>query len=63
MIVKSNKNIEDIEIKNPKIINGFDFSVDFFIGKFVDEDKFLSLSLAKRFEKGLFTLKINLFNH
>ena len=60
-IVKSSKNIDDNEIINPKIIIGFDFSLTFLSGTLVEEDAFLSLSLFKRFEKSLLTLK-NKFN-
>ena len=41
----------------PNIINGFDFSLSFFTDIPLDEDSFLSLSLLRRFEKGLFTSK------
>ena len=58
-IVKRSKNIDDNEIIKPNIINGFDFSLTFFTLILLDEDAFLSL--FKRFEKGLFTLK-NKFN-
>ena len=60
-IVKSSKNIDDNEIIKPKIINGFDFSLNFLTGIFIDEDVFLSLSLLRSFEKSLLTLK-NEFN-
>tara|TARA_S200000501_G_scaffold376358_2_gene431079 strand:+ start:512 stop:694 length:183 start_codon:yes stop_codon:yes gene_type:complete len=58
-MVKSSKKIDDNEIIKPKIINGFDFSVTFLKGVLVDKDVFLSLSLSllRRFEKSLLTLK------
>ena len=43
----------------PKIINGFDFSLPSFLGRFLDKDIFLSLLTI--FEKGFFTFK-NKFN-
>ena len=60
LIVKSNKKIEDNEITKPNIINGFDLLLGFLIGILVDEDGFLSL--LRRFEKSLLTLKINFVN-
>ncbi len=54
--------MEDKEIKNPIIINGFDFSLNFFSGIFLDKDAFSSLSLLRSFEKGLLTLKTNILN-
>ena len=45
----------------PNIINGFDFSVTFFSGKLEDEESFSSF--LRRFEKGLFTLKIDFKNN
>ena len=58
-IVCRSKNIEDNEIMKPNIIKGFDFSLTLLTGKLVDEDEFLSLSLSllRRFEKSLLTLK------
>ena len=53
------KNIEDNETIVPKIINGFDFSLPSFLGRFLDKDIFLSLLTI--FEKGFFTFK-NKFN-
>ena len=60
-IVKSSRNIDDNEIIKPNIINGLDFSLTCLTGIFLDKDKFLSLSLLRRFEKSLLTLK-NKFN-
>ena len=60
LIVKSNKKIEDNEITKPNIINGFDLLLGSLIGILVDEDGFLSL--LRRFEKSLLTLKINFVN-
>ena len=60
-IVKSSKNIDDNEIINPNIIIGFDFKLTWFLRLLIDEDVFLSLSLLRRFEKNLLTLK-NKFN-
>ena len=48
-IVQRRKNIEDSETIVPNIINGFDFSLSFFL------DKDLFLSLLTIFEKGFFT--------
>ena len=61
LIVKSNKKIDDNEIIKPKIIRGFDFSLTLIFGSLADEDVFLSscLSLLRRFENSLLTLKIN----
>ena len=42
-------------------INGFDFSISFSFGDFLDKDVFLSLLLI--FEKGFFTLKENLIGY
>tara|TARA_B100000945_G_scaffold270723_1_gene232145 strand:- start:316 stop:486 length:171 start_codon:yes stop_codon:yes gene_type:complete len=53
--VNSSKKIEDNEIIKPNIINGFDFSLTFSLGMFLEKDIFLSLFLLIRFEKGLFT--------
>jgi len=55
--VNSSKKIEDNEIIKPNIINGFDFSLTFSLGIFLEKDIFLSLSLSllMRFEKGLLT--------
>ena len=57
--------MDDNEIIKPIIINGFDFSLTFLLGIFADEDVFLSLSLSllRRFENSLLTLKINIVNH
>ena len=62
-IVKSSKNIEDNETINPNIIIGFDLELTWFLVLWMDEDEFLSLSLSllRRFEKSLLTLK-NRFN-
>ena len=59
LIVYKSKNIEDSETIVPNIINGFDFSLSFFLGILLDKDEFLSLLII--FEKGLFTSK-NKFN-
>ncbi len=56
-IVNKSKKIEDSEIIVPNIINGFDFSLSFFLGVLLDKDVFLSLLII--FEKGFFTLKTN----
>tara|TARA_B100000941_G_scaffold217629_1_gene160464 strand:+ start:366 stop:554 length:189 start_codon:yes stop_codon:yes gene_type:complete len=55
--VNSSKKIEDNEIIKPNIINGFDFSLTFSFGIFLEKDIFLSLSLSLliRFEKALLT--------
>ena len=63
LIVKSNRKIDDNEIKKPNIINGFDLSLTFLEGTLVDKDTFLALSLFRRFEKNLLTLKIDLVNN
>ena len=60
-IVKSSKKIDNNEIIKPNIIIGVDFSLDFLTGKFLDADG--SLSLLKRFEKSLLTLKNKFINH
>ena len=57
LIVYKSKNIEDSETIVPSIINGFDFSLSFFLGILLDKDVFLSLLII--FEKGFFTLKTN----
>ena len=54
-IVKSSRNIDDKEIKKPNIINGFDFSLTCLTGTSVDKELFLSL--LRRLEKSLLTLK------
>ena len=61
----SSKKIDDNEIIKPNIINGFDLSLTFLLGILADEDVFLSLSLSllRRFENSLLTLKINIVNH
>ena len=41
---------------------GFDFPITFLTGTFEDKGRFLSLSLFRRFEKGLLTLKMPLIN-
>ena len=58
-IVKSRRNIDDNEIIKPNIIKGLDFSLTCLTGILLDKDIFLSLSLSllKRFEKSLLTLK------
>ena len=58
-IVYKSKKIDDSETIIPNIINGFDFSLSFFLGDFLDKDVFLSLLTI--FEKGFFTFK-NKFN-
>ena len=49
--------MEDSEIIIPNIINGFDFSLSFFLEILLDKDVFVSLLII--FEKGFFTLKTN----
>ena len=49
--------MEEKAMIKPNIINGFDFPLSFFTDIPLDEDSFLSLSLLRRFEKGLFTSK------
>ena len=44
-IMKKSKNIEVIEIINPNIINGLDFSLTLSSRIFLDEDNFLSFFL------------------
>ena len=57
-IMKKSKNIEVIEIINPNIINGLDFSLTLSSGIYLDEDNFLSSFVLKRLEKGLLTTKL-----
>ncbi len=59
-IMKKSKNIEVIEIINPTIINGLDFSLSLSSGIYLDEDKFLSFFILKRLEKGLLTIKLKI---
>ncbi len=56
-IVKRSRKIDNNEIIKPNIINGFDLSLSCLTGILVDKEEFLSLSLLRRFEKSLFTLK------
>ena len=60
-IVKRSKKIDDNEIIKPNIINGLDFSLTCLTGILLDKVRFSSLSLLRRFEKSLLTLK-NKFN-
>tara|TARA_S200000501_G_scaffold298704_1_gene285285 strand:+ start:130 stop:405 length:276 start_codon:yes stop_codon:yes gene_type:complete len=60
-IVKSRKKIDDNEIIKPNIIKVFDFSFPFLTGINLEEDAFLSL--LRRFEKSLLTLKIYLIKN
>ena len=55
------KKIDDNDTIKPNIIIGLDFSLTFLAGILIDKDLFLSLSLLRRFEKSLLTLK-NKFN-
>ena len=61
-IVKRSRNIDDIEIRKPNIIIGFDRSLTCLKGPLIDEEVFLSLSLLMRLKKGLLTLKIRLID-
>jgi len=56
-IIKKSKNIDVIEIINPNIINGFDFTLTLSSIIFLEEDNFLSSFILKRLEKGLLTIK------
>ena len=54
-MVNKSKKMEDNEMIKPNIINGLDLTFSSFLSLFFEEEKFLSLFLEIRFEKGLFT--------
>jgi len=57
-IVNKSKNIEEIEIKAPATINGFDFELFIFSELFlVRVTELLEFFLLSSFEKGLITIK------
>ena len=54
-MVNKSKNMEVNEMIKPNIINGLDLTFSSCLSIFFEEDKFLSLFLEIRLEKGLFT--------
>ena len=56
-MVSKSKNMEVNEMTKPNIINGLDLTFSSFLGKFLEDTKFLFF-LERRFGKGLITMNL-----